>query len=105
MIFKGISWSSNLSLFVPYSGEQTVDYDIDGTIVPVTYAGSDLINYTWINGFSAKIFNGIGVALNVGLRGDNQIADRGILMNDVASTETNQFVTQLYYTLGLAYTF
>ena len=105
VIFKGISWSSNLSLFVPYSGEQTVDYDIDGTIVPVTYAGSDLINYTWINGFSAKIFNGIGVALNVGLRGDNQIADRGILMNDVASTETNQFVTQLYYTLGLAYTF
>ena len=71
----------------------------------MTYAGSDLINYTWINGFSAKIFNGIGVALNVGLRGDNQIADRGILMNNVASTETNQFVTQLYYTLGLAYTF
>ena len=106
-IFKGISWSSNLSLFIPYTGENTVSYDINGTNIPVTYASSDLINYTWINGFSAKIFNGIGVALNIGLRGDNQIADQRILLNaeDPLTATTNEFKVQAYYTLGLAYTF
>lgn len=106
-IYKGISWSSNLSLFIPYSGEQTVDYELENTTFPVTYAGTDLVNYTWINGFSAKILNGIGVALNIGLRGDNQIADQRILLNadDPAGVSVNEFKIQSYYTLGLAYTF
>lgn len=106
-IYKGIAWASNLSLFIPYTGENTVNYDINSVSVPVTYAGTDLINYTWINGFSAKIFNGIGVALNVGLRGDNQIADQRILLNaaDLTTVKTNEFKLQSYYTLGLAYTF
>lgn len=64
----GIVWSSNLSSFVPYSGEK---YDItfvneDG----VEEAGSEtLFNYTWINSLNiADIWKGIGVGFTFGLR-------------------------------------
>ena len=78
-ILKGVAWSSNLSLFIPYTnGDGSVDYTTaGGDALSVDYTTGELFNYTWLNGFSMKILNGITVALNVGLRGDNQIADRG----------------------------
>lgn len=107
-IWKGISWSSNLSAFIPYSGGDATYIDVTDTEVVVPYGAGGLVNYTWINGFSAKIFNGIGVALNVGLRGDNQIADRALFsLADSSTTEVQSggLKLQSYYTLGLGYTF
>ena len=107
-IYKGISWSSNLSAFIPYSGGDANYTDILNREISVEYSSSDLVNYTWINGFSAKIFNGIGVALNLGLRGDNQIADRAIYSVSDSGTgevKTGGLKLQSYYTLGLGYTF
>ncbi len=107
-LFKGISWSSNLSAFLPYSGGDATYTDFNGVEVVIPYTTGGLVNYTWINGFSAKIFNGIGVALNIGLRGDNQIADRAIYsLADSTTGEVNigGLKLQSYYTLGLGYTF
>ena len=108
-ILKGVSWSSNLSAFIPYSaGDGTVDYtSATGTVRSVEYGAGDLVNYTWLNGFSMKILNGITVALNVGLRGDNQIADKGAiaLADDPLSIDVGGLKLQSYYTLGVGYTF
>ena len=107
-IWKGISWSSNLSAFVPYSGGDATYLDFNEVESSVNYGAGGLFNYTWINGFSAKILNGIGVALNVGLRGDNQIADKAIYsLADSTTGEINigGLALQSYYTLGLGYTF
>lgn len=108
-IYKGISWASNLSAFIPYSGGDANYTDVLTREITQNYSAGDLVNYTWINGFSAKIFNGIGVALNIGLRGDNQIADRALY--SFADTAAGPVVgigslkLQSYYTLGLGYTF
>ena len=108
-IYKGIAWSSNLSAFIPYTnGEGSVDYTSANTLNrTVEYSTSDLINYTWLNGFSMKVFNGVTVALNVGLRGDNQIADKGqiALSTDPAAIDVKGLKLQSFYTLGVGYTF
>ena len=53
-IAKGISWKSNLSAFM-------------------SYEGSDLSNWTWVNGFATSR-KGIGLGLDFGLRGNKQEA-------------------------------
>lgn len=53
-ITKGIAWKSNLSGFI-------------------SYEGSDLNNWTWVNGFSTAR-KGIGIGLDIGLRGNKQEA-------------------------------
>lgn len=109
-ILRGISWTSNLSAFIPYGGAGEVQYESINAALgkqTVDYKTSELMNYTWLNGFSMKIFNGITVALNVGLRGDNQIADKGqyATIADLSKISTKGLKLQSYYTLGLGYTF
>ncbi len=73
-IFPGVSWRTNLSGF--YS-----------------YQGTDLSNYTWINGINFTAFKGIGVGAEYGLRWNKQETDaRGL-------TSANQS----YYAIGLSY--
>jgi len=115
-IVKGVSWTSNLSAFVPYGkGTGTLNQfpiDSDDNIQkdkdPLSsfeydYKGSDLVNWIWINSFSTNIWKGIGLGLNIGLRGDRQIANQGFFQQDGQVNEDNP--VQMYYTLGLSYTF
>ena len=111
-IVKGVSWTSNLSAFIPYSGDKTVDF-----VNPVTeaalgtsdlYSAGDLTNWEWINGFSTSIWKGVGLAFNLGLKQNRQQADlqRAIITSDggvIQNTEKSPL--QSYYTLGLSYTF
>ena len=83
-IIPGVAWSTNLNAFFAYGGDDSFD--------PVRTAG-DLSNWTWINGFAFKVFGGLGVGLNVGLRSDKQLATRFGTDNPLQS----------YYTLGLSY--
>jgi hypothetical protein len=115
-IIKGVSWTSNLSAFVPYgNGTGTLKQfpvDNDGDILKdkdplasldVDYSTGDLVNWTWINSFSTNIWKGIGVGLNIGLRGDRQLANQGFFQQEGNKTDDNP--VQMYYTLGLSYTF
>jgi uncharacterized coiled-coil protein SlyX len=71
---KGIAWKSNLSGFL-------------------SYQGSDLHNWTWINGFTTAV-RGIGIGLDLGLRQNKQEA--------LAKNLTDNPL-QMYYVLGLSY--
>ncbi len=109
-ILPGIAWTSNLSAFIPYgNGDGFVDHlDADDNLLAqVEYSAGELMNWTWVNGFSTSLFKGLGVAFNLGLRGDKQIADLGQLKAGTATTgaELTDNPLQSYYTLGLAYTF
>jgi uncharacterized coiled-coil protein SlyX len=75
-ITKGIAWKSNLSGFF-------------------SYEGSDLHNWTWINGFTTA-YKGIGIGLDLGLRQNKQEA----LAADVTRTDNP---LQMYYLIGLSY--
>ena len=115
-IIKGVAWTSNLSAFVPYGkGTGTLKQfpvDDDGDVLKnkdplasldVDYSAGDLVNWTWINSFSTNIWRGIGVGLNIGLRGDRQLANQGFFQQEGKKTDDNP--VQMYYTLGLSYTF
>ncbi len=114
-IIKGVSWTSNLSAFVPYSnGDGMVDIKNiaeDAVLRTVPYETGNLVNWTWINGFSFSVWKGIGVSFNLGLRGDQQVADLGRVRIanseglDVSTLDISDNPLQSYYTLGLAYTF
>lgn len=71
---KGIAWKSNLSGFF-------------------SYEGSDLHNWTWINGFTTAV-KGIGIGLDLGLRSNKQEA--------LAAGKTDNPL-QVYYLIGLSY--
>lgn len=73
-IYKGVNWRSNLSGFLSYSG-------------------SDLSNYTWINGINFTAFKGIGVGIELGLRWNPQ---------ETAARELSSS-NQSYYAIGLSY--
>lgn len=73
-IVKGINWTSNLSAFM-------------------SYKGSDLSNWTWINGLTTTV-KGFGVGLDVGIRSNKQEAE--------AAGRTNNPL-QTYWVLGLTY--
>ncbi len=73
-IVKGINWTSNLSAFM-------------------SYKGSDLSNWTWINGLTTSV-KGFGIGLDVGLRSNRQEAE--------AAGRTNNPL-QTYWVLGLTY--
>lgn len=73
-IIKGIAWKSNLSGFF-------------------SYEGSDLHNWTWINGFTTA-YKGIGIGLDLGLRSNKQEA--------LAADKTDNPL-QTYYLIGLSY--
>ncbi len=73
-ITKGINWKSNLSAFM-------------------SYEGSDLSNWTWVNGISTAV-KGIGIGLDVGLRSNQQEANAAMLSDNPLQT---------YWILGLTY--
>lgn len=72
---KTISWKSNLSVFGSYK-----DFN-------------KLSNWTWINSFSTAV-KGIGVGLDIGLRGNKQ---------EALVKELNDNPIQMYWVLGLTY--
>lgn len=71
---KGVAWKSNLSAFL-------------------SYEGSDLSNWTWINGLSTAV-KGVGVGLDIGLRNNKQEA--------LAAGKTDNPI-QAYWLIGLSY--
>ena len=73
-ITKGVNWKSNLSAFL-------------------SYEGSDLSNWTWINGFSTAV-KGVGIGLDLGLRSNQQEANAANLSENPLQT---------YWILGLTY--
>lgn len=73
-ITKGLAWTSNISAFF-------------------SYEGSDLSNWTWINGLTTNV-KGIGLGLDFGLRSNNQEAE-------AAGLSTNPL--QTYWVFGLTY--
>ena len=100
-LFKSVAWSSNLSAFFPYSGGNATYVNSLDENVEVELGAGDLMNWTWINGFSTSLWKGLGVGFNIGLRQDKQLADRyNFRLNDEASDNP----LQVYYNLGLSYT-
>lgn len=73
-ITKGLAWTSNLSAFV-------------------SYEGSDLSNWSWINGLTTKV-KGIGVGLDFGLRGNKQ---------EALAASLTENPLQTYWVLGITY--
>lgn len=73
-ITKGIAWKSNLSGFF-------------------SYEGSDLHNWTWINGFTTA-YKGIGIGLDLGLRSNKQ---------EALAADKSDNPLQTYYLIGLSY--
>ena len=107
-IIPGVSWTSNLSAFVPYgNGDGFVNhkYAEDQDAFRTDYETGDLVNWEWINGFSTNIFNGLGVSFNLGLKGNRQQADLGRLIAAGTGADLSDNPLQSYYTLGLGYTF
>jgi hypothetical protein len=100
-ILKNVAWTSNLTAFVPYQGGDATYVAPDDAEVVLTYEAMDMLNWTWINGFSTTIWKGIGVGLNIGLRQDRQLADKFQVEAD--GTESDNPL-QMYYNLGLSYT-
>ena len=72
-ITKGINWKSNLSTFV-------------------SYKSSDLSNWTWVNSLAFSVFNGVGVGVEFGLRGNKQEALAAGLTDNPLQT---------YYVIGV----
>jgi hypothetical protein len=92
--FGGLNINSNLSAFM-------------------SYKGSDLSNWTWINSFSYTVWKGIGLGFEIGLRDSKQEALNfayGEWENEgEAGTEPDfnnvDNAIQVYTTFGLSYNF
>ena len=77
-----------------------------------SYESSDLSNFTWINSFSYKLWNQIGVGFEFGLRGNKQenltnaLSTFDVTSGDAVPTFDNlDSQLQTYYLLGLTYAF
>lgn len=101
-LLPNVSWSSNLSAFFPYSGGDAEFTNNNDEVVMVEYEAADIIDWTWVNSFSTTLWKNLGVGLNVGLRQDRQLAD---LYQYDFNGEASDNPLQLYYNLGLSYTF
>lgn len=73
-IAKNLTWTSNVSAFM-------------------SYKGSDLSNWTWINGLTTNV-HGFGIGLDFGLRGNKQEALAASLTDNPLQT---------YWVFGLTY--
>lgn len=73
-IVPGLNWKSNLSAFL-------------------SYEGSDLSNWTWINSLSTA-YKGLGIGLDIGLRNNKQ---------EALAAEKTDNPLQAYWILGLSY--
>jgi len=94
----GVAWRSNLSAFISYSDP------------------NNFSNWTWVNGFNFTAWKGIGVGVEVGLRGNRQESYNSFLAAtptataetveiDVFDDGTNQGDNpiQSYFVIGLSY--
>ena len=86
----GLNFKSNLSMFQ-------------------SYKSGDLSNYTWINSLGYTLWNGIGIGLEYGLRGNKQEA-LDFALNGPTPTPTATFDNidnklQTYFLVGLSYAF
>ncbi|MFK8165329.1 MAG: DUF3078 domain-containing protein [Lewinella sp.] len=64
----GVTWSSNLGVFLPYSSTKTEIMFFDEAGVEQT-SEEGLFEYTWINSFNiADLWKGVGVGFTVGIR-------------------------------------
>lgn len=75
-----------------------------------SYEDSNLSNFTWINSFSYKLWNAIGVGFEFGLRGNKQEALDYTIKQTAEGETTPTFETvdndlQSYWLLGLTYNF
>lgn len=108
-IIPGVKWNSSLNAFLPYTSGDSVDHlnADDALLRTVDYNGGDLVNWVWNNNFSFTVWKGIGVGLNLGLRGDQQIADKGRLLTaaDPATIDISDNPLQSFFNLGLSYGF
>lgn len=86
---RGINWSTNLSAFVSYSDP------------------NNLSNWTWINKFGATIWKGLGVGLDIGLRGNKQESFNAVLPSQpelkIADLSSDDNKLQTYWLLGFTY--
>jgi len=94
---RGIAWRSNLSAFVSYSDP------------------NNFSNWTWVNGFNATVWKGLGVGFELGLRGNRQEgyntflaasgADPEVIAIDDFDNSANggDSPLQSYWLLGLTY--
>ena len=80
----GISWTTTVTGFVPYSDETSSLILDDGTEFT-----SGLTEYTWLNTISFKLFKGFGIGIGLGLRNSNFESEN----------------TQTYTTFGISYGF
>lgn len=74
---KGIAWKTNFSSFISYEDVR------------------ELTNWTWVNGFSTAV-KGLGIGVDVGIRQSKQ---------EAKAREIGGNPLQLYYVLGLSYSF
>lgn len=89
----GVAWKTNLSAFVSYGDTP------------------NLSNWTWVNGFSANVWKGIGVGLDFGLRGNRQESYNTFLASSgqtaeqfaIGDLDGNDDPLQTYWVLGLSY--
>ncbi len=93
----GVAWRSNLSAFVSYSDP------------------GNFSNWTWVNGFNFTAWKGIGVGVELGLRGNRQESYNSFLSNSAATAETvaisdfddstndGENPVQSYFVIGLTY--
>jgi hypothetical protein len=64
----GVTWSSNLGVFMPYNNDKTTIMYLDEENVEQT-SDESLFEYTWINSFNiADLWKGVGVGFTVGIR-------------------------------------
>jgi hypothetical protein len=82
---KGLAWKTNFSTFI-------------------SYEGSEMSNWTWINGFSTAV-KGIGVGIDIGLRQNKQEAEANEARLNPTDPAPAGNPLQMYYVLGLSYNF
>lgn len=86
---RKIAWSTTLTSFLPYGDTKTTLDEVDKFGVPTgNTREAGLFEWTWLNTFSFQVWKGIGVGVNLGLRGaDFEFPD-----------------VQTFYGIGLTYT-
>ena len=89
----GINWRSNLSAFMSYS------------------EFNNYSNWTWVNGFSANVWKGLGLGFELGLRSNKQEAYNAKVAADgldpevftIGDLDSGDNPLQTYWVLGLTY--
>ena len=71
-----------------------------------SYRTSDLSNWTWTNSFNYKLYKGIGVGFELGIRENKQETLNNALITDIDATfDSIENKLQSYWLLGMSYAF